>query len=420
MENVFDIKYKQKLEYILPVDKQSKERVGMGGEFINQAAVIMYFYYVDTICDYFSYIDKADQCIKVYVVTPVDEVAKKITDQIICGRWKNVEIIMKPNRGRDITGLLIAAKSVINNYKYICYIHDKKSHFKETEDDVALWIENMWENLIGNTTHICNILQLFEENDQLGVLVPPAPVGKVFKVWYGYGWRDCFETTKQLAERLDLHCDLDESKPPITIGTTFWWRREALQKLFDYPWQYEDFDDNKLADHNYLSFAVERILAYVAQDADYTTGEIMTVEYAKEQTLFLQYSLSEIFRKMNSFYPFPTYENALCIDDNLQRLMEFVMTKEKILIYGVNDIGQFCAGYLRKLGREPVGFLEDEESELKVVDKIPVYSLAKSHIDLLDKGIVIATSNKNIQNEMIRNLKIHGIEEYCIFLQEVR
>lgn len=419
MENVFDIKYHKKLEYILPaIDKL--EVVPQANGFMDDVSVVMYFYYTDTVYDYCDYIDRIEQVVKVYVVTPLEEVAQKVTDEIIQRKWANVEIIMKPNKGRDVSGLLIAAKPLVYKYKYICFIHDKKAHFKETEEDVALWIENMWENLLGSAGHIRNVINLFETNKQLGVLVPPAPIGKVFKVWYGYGWRGCFETTKRLASQLQLNCDLDEAKPPITIGTTLWFRSEALQKLFDYPWKYEDFDDDKLVNNDYLSYAVERIFAFVAQDAGFNTGEIMTVEYARKQTLFLQYSLTEIFRKLHPFYPFPTYENALCIDDNLQHLLQYVSAKEKVLLYGIDDVGKFCAGYLRKFGYEPEGFLVTGAVDERLVDNIPVFSVEEYSEQLHSKGIIITAPSKSIQNQMINELKKYGIDDYCIFLQEAR
>ena len=419
MENVFDIKYKQQLEYILPNSMEQDMDLHMVA-FRTDAVVIMYFYYIDTIEDYYKYIDKIQCSVKIYIVTPLEEINKKFSEEMIKRQWSNVEIIMKPNRGRDVTGLLIAAKPVISNYKYICFIHDKKAHFKETEEDVAFWIENMWENLIGNAGHIQNILDIFAENKELGVLAPPAPVGKVFKVWYGYGWRDCFNTVNELVSKMKLNCDLDATKPPITIGTTFWFRREALRKLFDHPWRYEDFDDVKLADNQYLSYAVERIFAYVAQDAGYTTGEVMTVEYAKRQTLFLQYSLSEIFRKMQNFYPFPTYENALHIDDNLQHLRQYVSNKKEIFLYGTGDVGKFCAGYLRKLGYEPKGFITDENIGEDTIDGIHVFSVEKYSECIADKGIIITITSKKMQNEVIDKLEKQGIKDYCIFLQEAR
>lgn len=419
MENVFDIKYKKQLEYVLESDVNKKNKI-QTKSFFDDVVVLMYLYYTDTVYNFSDYVDQIESHIKVYVITPLEKVAEMVSIEASKKGWNNVEIIIKPNRGRDVSGLLIAAKSVISKYKYVCFIHDKKAHFKETEEDVALWIENMWENLLGSMDYVTNVINLFENDNQLGVLVPPAPVGKVFKVWYGYGWRGCYEGVKELATKLQLNCDLNEAKPPITIGTTLWFRSVALNKLFDYPWKYEDFDDEKLSCNNYLSYAIERIFAYVAQDAGFYTGEIMTVEYARKQTLFLQYSLSEIFRKMHPFYPFPTYENALCMDGNLQHMMQYVAGKKRVFIYGIDDIAKFCAGYLRKNGIEPEGFLITSEVKETRVDALPVYRVKDEIEKIHDAGIIISASNKRAQNEMIHILNEYGIEDYCIYLQEAR
>lgn len=420
MENVFDIKYKQKLEYILPVTADDVD-INRSEGIMDSAAVVMYFYYTDTVSNYFSYIDRIERNIKVFVVTPLEEIVQIINDEACRREWMNVEVIIKPNRGRDVSGLLIAAKDIVSRYEYICFIHDKKAHFKETEEDVALWIENMWENLLKNANHVRNIIGILKSDKKLGILATPAPIGKVFKVWYGYGWRDCFEATKSLAKRLNLNCNLDEKKPPITIGTTFWFRSEALKKLFDYPWKYEDFDDDKLSNKEYLSYAIERIFAYVAQDAGFTTGEVMTVEYAQKQTLFLQYSLAEIFGKLHKFYPFPTYENALNIDDNLKDLSQYAGMKENIFIYGNGDVGRFCAGYLRKTGCEPLGFLVSEIPDDSMTDNLPVFSIEKLQKEgLLNSGVVITAASKKEQNEMIEKLISFGIEDYLVFLKEAR
>ena len=129
MENVFDIKYKQQLEYILPNGVEQDIDLHTIS-FRDDTVVIMYFYYMDTLADYWKYIDNIQKFVKVFVITPLEEIEKKVSDKATQRQWSNVEIIRKLNRGRDITGLLIAAKPVISKFKYICFIHDKKSHFK--------------------------------------------------------------------------------------------------------------------------------------------------------------------------------------------------------------------------------------------------------------------------------------------------
>lgn len=57
-------------------------------------------------------------------------VSEEKTKRYINSFWKNktlkYKVILKPNRGRDISSLLIAARKEILNYKYVCFLHDKK------------------------------------------------------------------------------------------------------------------------------------------------------------------------------------------------------------------------------------------------------------------------------------------------------
>lgn len=154
----------------------------------------------------------------------------------------------------------------------MCFIHDKKEHKPATEKETKLWVENLWGNLIGSSSYIDSILGLLGENERLGILSPPDPIGDHFCTWYGFGWHDSYEITKKLADYLHLEADISEDKPPITIGTALWFKTAALRKLFETGWDYKDFDDHKLDDNNYLSYGIERIFAYVAQDVGFDTG----------------------------------------------------------------------------------------------------------------------------------------------------
>jgi hypothetical protein len=60
---------------------------------------------------------------------------------------KNCDVILKQNRGRDVSSLLVACKEYVFKYEYLCFIHDKKS----------TWLD---------------------EGVDLGLLVPPEPIGK--------------------------------------------------------------------------------------------------------------------------------------------------------------------------------------------------------------------------------------------------
>ena len=123
---------------------------------------------------------------------------------------------------------------------------------------------------------------------------------------------------------------------------------------------------------------------------------------------------------MYQFYPFPTYENALHIDDNLQHLQQYVLNKDEIFLCGTDEVGKFCAGYLRKIGHEPKGFIVFGKIDNDTVDCIPVLSIEEYSQCEANKGIIITAATRKAQKEMVNELEKYQIEDYCIFLQEAR
>lgn len=271
MKNVYDIRREKNLIYILSEKAYADEELLLS-EIYSQTAIIIYLYYIESLSEYYNYIENIPHNIDLYIVSSREEVLEEVRKQLNLLCRQNVKYLWKENRGRDVSALLIVGRDIVSRYKYVCFLHDKKEHNEGIKKDTLLWIENLWGNQIGSPYYIDSILKLFENNKDLGILAPPEPVGDNFDAWYGYGWYRSFDITKAIADKLCLNADLDPNIPPITFGTVLWFRSCAMHKLFDADWKYEDFDDEKLSDENYLSYGIERIFAYVAQDAGYDTG----------------------------------------------------------------------------------------------------------------------------------------------------
>jgi rhamnosyltransferase len=312
---------------------------------------------------------------------------------------------------------LIASADIVKKYQYVCFIHDKKEHKAIYKKDTELWIENLWGNLIGSEYYIRNLLQLFEDNPTLGILAPPAPIGDSANAWYGFGWYRSFDITKTLAQKLELKADIDINKPPITLGTALWFRTKALEKLYTLNWRYSDFDDDKLKNQNYLSYGVERIFAYVAQDAGFDTGEVMTLEYAQKQNSYLQYSTAKIFAETEKYFPFLS---IFCLEryrPNVDRLIRFAKENEKILLYGYGNMGSFCLETLRRNGIQNVeAFLASNVSGDKMHDGVKVIQIDElDHYEYHEAGVVITVADTGIQDDMVERLKEKDIDNYMIF-----
>lgn len=45
---------------------------------------------------------------------------------------KNYRAILKNNRGRDISALLVAGREFFTEYDYVCFIHDKRKIYERS------------------------------------------------------------------------------------------------------------------------------------------------------------------------------------------------------------------------------------------------------------------------------------------------
>lgn len=413
MKNVYDIRYEKKLVYVLPGGNDSVLEKSIGAVHA-ETAVIIYLYYTDTLAEYYGYIGAIPEGIDVYIISSRGDVLEEMRRFMAALGRGNVRYAMKENRGRDVSALLVAGRDIVGRYKYVCFLHDKKEHGEDWKADTRFWIENLWGNQIGGTGYINGILELFEGHGELGILAPPEPVGEHFNTWHGYGWYNSFDITRSMAGRLGLDADIRPDRPPITFGTVLWFRSVALRKLFEAGWAYSDFDDEKLCAGDYVSYAVERIFAYVAQDAGYNTGTVMCTSYAARQMNFLQHSTCRIFREMDRYFPVNTLSDLECYMGNKGKVIEFARRNGRICLYGAGRMGRLCAAMLRQEGIEPVACMVSCSTEKEMLDGIPVV-VADTLAGWQDMAVIITVYDTKMQEEIAASLEANGCYNYIRF-----
>lgn len=408
MKNIRDTRDEKNLYYIL-----SNESLANRVPCYEDAAVIICLYYEDSMEKYSGYTDNIPENVPVYIVSSNKELYEPILEYIKKNKNRKIELIKKKNRGRDISALLVAGREVCLKYKYICFVHDKRKKEEVPDSEFDLWIENLWGNSLGGQIYIQNVLSLLETNGKLGVLAPPEPIGTYINAWYINAWGEKnFILAKQLAAELNLECDLDIDKSPITFGTVFWAKSAALRKLFEKEWKYEDFDDEPLGRET-ISHAIERILGYVAQDAGYDTGTVMNTTYAGK---LLSYTQQRFF---------PMYQllvNDYCIYDidfflNKQKFIyDFCNRNKRIYLYGAGKVGKGCLHFLRAGGFEPAGFIvtrnarKDKQIEGLFVEELVFVK------DITDVGIII-TVGKQMVDEIEQVLKSRDVRNYIKYIE---
>ena len=404
MENIYDIRKKENLLYILPKDIVKNQ---VSDYVMQETMVAVNLYYEDSVSRYMEYLNRIHKLIDVYIVSS-NPVILEITEKL---KKRPIKTLLKENRGRDVSALLVVLREVISEYEYVCFTHDKKSKQEYFSADVQIWISNMWDNLIGSENYIRNVLELLENNREIGMLAPPEPMGEFISAWYGDAWCGDYENCKLLAEQLKLCCDIKENKQPITLSTAFWARTKALKKLFMKAWCYTDFPEEPMADDGTISHAIERILGYVVQDAGYKVATAMTEKYAAWNLLEAQDGMRKMMKTLNQKLLIQDIHDANALIEKKEIFQEFFLKNKKVYLYGAGKIGKRLLAWCNDWKLSVAGFVISDNQELSVVaEGVNVYKL--NELTLSDEtGIIIAVTPKFVK-EIEEDLKKKNFSNY--------
>ena len=209
-----------------------------------------------------------------------------------------IKIVVTGGRGRDIASLLVTFKKEIVNYKIIGFIHDKKSRHLNYQTIGDSYNLHLWENMLYGPNYIKKILKIFDNNLEIGFLSPDyVTYGNYFHTSINL-WTICYEDCLKIAEKLGLQVDFDKNKNPVSLGSCFWARVEALDKLFDLSLNYSDFPGEPFDVDGTISHVIERLIPYIAQDKGYLTGYISCVSQAETEIVMHEYMLDILLKAL--------------------------------------------------------------------------------------------------------------------------
>lgn len=201
-------------------------------------------------------------------------------------------------RGRDLSALLVGCHDYLMRYDYICFLHDKKSAQKEYATVGASFNDLLWENMLFSAEYISNILNRFEENPCLGLLVPPNVYhGTYFHAAINY-WTICYDKTVEISRSLGIDIPFDRNKDPFSVGSVFWCRTDALKTLFQEKFEYTDFPGEPLPGDGSISHALERIFPFVAQHNGYYSEYLLNPQYAESELMNFRTMHSETIKAL--------------------------------------------------------------------------------------------------------------------------
>ena len=151
---------------------------------------------------------------------------KNYTD--IFSKANNVSIKVTENRGRDILPFLIQMKEVIDKYKYLCHLHSKKTLYSPKTGEK--WRIYLFNNLLGTTEVISEIISEFEKYDKLGLIFPEN---------YYMILRFTMKVKPKIKERMNYlftkifpGYKFSDNYFDFPAGDMFWARTKAIYQIF--------------------------------------------------------------------------------------------------------------------------------------------------------------------------------------------
>lgn len=306
INNMDEIKTIMHLNYILPKSHVLRSDV----EIKAKIALMIHIYYGELVDYCFKYIKSMPQNTDIFITTPLKKTKLEIERKLSILEDYNVKVLLIENRGRDVSSLLVGCAPYIYDYDYVCFAHDKKSTQMKPYCNGESFSYQCFENILGSSEFVQNIIQTFEENPKLGLLTPPVPSHGNFYQMIGSEWAGDYELTIDLMNKLGIKVNIKPERAPIApLGTMFWFRPQALRTLIDYGWKYEDFPMEPNGTDGTILHAIERGYGFVVQHEGYYPAWLMHDRFASIETTNLYFMMREINKKI-----FPHYYTSNLFD----------------------------------------------------------------------------------------------------------
>lgn len=300
-----------------------------------KAIVVIAHLYYDDLLDYdFKFLSNIPDYIDI-IITTDDKDKKSLIEKNFLVKLKNKsQVILVNSRGRDMSGLFVGCKNIINNYDYFCFIHDKKSSHNTYSITGNSFRDTLWENMLASEEYINSIIKSFDENECLGLFVPPRIYHSAnFTSFYYNFWLSNVDEINKLFDEMNINMELNLNELPLSIGNCFWAKLEALKPLFDLNLNYEDFPPEPLPLDGTIGHALERIYGHVAASQGFYTEISMTEDYGSNELTNYPYMFSELLmvirNKSNKQLPskyvsFKKFSNGVkdCLNDSDERIIE--------------------------------------------------------------------------------------------------
>ncbi|MFB9983419.1 rhamnan synthesis F family protein [Mesorhizobium kowhaii] len=281
---------------VLP-DKRIKDDAADYGK----VAVCAHIYYTDMLDEMLDLTENIPVAYDFIATTDTPEKKAEIDAALAKrpGINKAIVRVVEQNRGRDMSAFFISTRDLLvdDRYDLVCRVHSKKTPQVQASKG-NLFKRHMFDNLLNTSGYVHNVLDMFHDNPSIGFAIPPM-IHISFPTM-GHSWFGNKAKVEETARLLKIDVKFDDTTPVAAYGGMFWFRPRALRKLFEHKWRWEEFDPEPYFDDGDLAHALERLMAYAAQDAGYTTQHIVCAHQAAHDYTMLEFKLQKLASMMPS------------------------------------------------------------------------------------------------------------------------
>ena len=222
-------------------------------------------------------------------VLPTDRLLNKESDKKIaiifdsrdCNDRFYERYTKKLNKHIDIYICNKSFEFEIDNYDYICYIRN------EVMNEINLLLnksykELLYDNMIYNNTYIHNVIEIFEKEERLGILLAPTMIGESYWGDLKNKWiNDAnYNEIKNKLGSLGCNSKISYEDNMISNSKALWISTRSIKK--------------------YKEIFNSDVLPYLAQVNGYYTGIVFTEEY---MSVYIN-GLEEEYRRYTSSHPY--------------------------------------------------------------------------------------------------------------------
>jgi lipopolysaccharide biosynthesis protein len=183
------------------------------------------------------------------------------------------EVMVCPNRGRDVAPFLTACAAHIEGVDLVLHLHTKKSL---QDSQLTSWGAFLFDNLIGTPDVVCSILHLFD-NEETGMVYS----GHLRPIAAIRNWAYDFPAGRNLLARMGISISADTILE-FPTSTMFWSRPEVLEPLFALNLGPEDFEPEAAQIDGTLAHAIERCFYYLTEHTGYRAHRVAHVATLSE------------------------------------------------------------------------------------------------------------------------------------------